>query len=197
MAAGVPAAASAQTEADIVRVEEDWEMVVATPDPDSDGPQVTCAISPTGDLGSLHSAFELNQRSLPSFQAGGLQLQLWDGERPVAQSQSRNAALMRTDGESVRWTQSMRLTEGHLVFEILEGASTTWGTFGGHGYLRATADPAVTNLNAYRPEVSVANSGIGYAGNRVQSLTLKRVRYYTATGQMTEDAAERVLHQQQ
>src|SRR3989337_1098241 len=74
----------------IVRVEEDWELVVATPDPDSDGPQVACVISPVGDLDSVHAAFELNNQSLPSFVPGGLQLQIWSGEMPLSQRKFPN-----------------------------------------------------------------------------------------------------------
>ena len=40
---------------EVVRVEEDWELVVGTPDANSDAPQVTCVISPTGDVDDVHA----------------------------------------------------------------------------------------------------------------------------------------------
>jgi len=58
---------SALAEDTIVRVEEDWELVVATPDAASDAPQVTCTISPTGNLDGIHAVLELNQQSLPAY----------------------------------------------------------------------------------------------------------------------------------
>ncbi|MCR4416030.1 MAG: hypothetical protein NUV77_26740 [Thermoguttaceae bacterium] len=178
----------------VVRVEEDWEMVVATPDPDIAGPQVTCVISPTGSLAGVYAAFELNQRSLPSFHPGGLQLQLWSGDRPVFQTPGPSAAVMSTAGETVRWTQVMRVADGVVVFEVVNGSSATWGAFGGSGYLKLFVPAGLGDLNAYSPEVSVQHSGVGFAGNRVQSLVLKRVRYQLSTGEVLEDGTARVVH---
>ncbi|OHB83394.1 MAG: hypothetical protein A2V98_12490 [Planctomycetes bacterium RBG_16_64_12] len=179
----------------IVRVEEDWELVVATPDPDSDGPQVACVISPVGDLDSVHAAFELNNQSLPSFVPGGLQLQIWSGEMPLSQRKFPNEAVMAQPGETVRWTQSMKLTDEGLVFEITNGSSSTWGTFGGQGYLKAAVATTLTDLNGYHPEVSVQNSGVSYAANRVESLVLRRVRAVTSTGEVLEDTSARTVCQ--
>ena len=52
------------------------------------------------------------------------------------------------------------------------------------------------NLNSYHPTVSVGNSGISYAANRVQSLVLKRVRVTTSEGEVLEDSTARPVHQQ-
>lgn len=193
--AGWAAVAAAQSPA-VVRVEEDWELVVVTPDARSAGPQVTCTISPRSDLAGLYATFEINHRSLPDFQPGGLQVQTWNGEQPVAQSPGPNSAVMSAVGETVRWTQVMRLAEGRVVFEIINGTSSTWGSFGGQGYLKLSAPSSLANLNAYSPEVSVRNSGVGFAGNRVQSLVLKRVRYQLSNGMVLEDGTARVVHQQ-
>ena len=181
----------------IVRVEEDWEMVVSEPDPDTDGPQVTCVISPVGDTNWLNAHFELNVRTVPYFRPGGLQLQLWYGESPVSHTHYPNTAIMSTAGETVRWTQAMALNGGVLSFEIVNGESTTWGPFGGQGYLQSSITTGLSDLSGYSPSVSVANSGIGYAGNRVASLVLKRVRLINADGQVSEDDTPRVLHAEQ
>lgn len=180
----------------VVRVEEDWELVIATPDVDSDSPQVTCVISPSGDTDSLYATFEVNHRSLPAFTPGGLQLQVWSGETALAQHAAPNTEQLNVPGEVIRWTQAMDVSTGHLVFEIINGTSSTWGEFGGQGYLRAVVPSAVADLNGYQPDVSVRNSGAGYAANRVQSLVLKRVRYFLADGQQVVDTTERVVHAQ-
>ncbi len=52
------------------------------------------------------------------------------------------------------------------------------------------------DLNGYTPTVSVENSGIAYAANRVQSLVLKRVRLFVSTGEVLEDTAPRTVHSQ-
>lgn len=195
MVAGWAAVGAAQSPA-LVRVEEDWELVVAAPDPGSAGPQVTCTLSPRADLAGVYGTFEINHRSLPSFQPGGLQVQTWNGDQPLAQSPVPASGVMSTPNETVRWTQVMRLAEGRVVFEVVNGTSTTWGSFGGQGYLQLSVPTSLTNLGGYSPEVSVRNSGVGFAGNRVQSLVLKRVRYQLSNGMVLEDGTARVVHPQ-
>ena len=188
--------ASADPDQSIVRVEEDWELVVGSPDASSDAPQITCVISPAGNLQGLHAALEINAQTLPVYASGGLQLQVWEGERALGERKFPNGAVFSTEGETVRWTQSMELSGGNLVFEVLAGSSTTWGAFGGQGYLKATVASALANLNGYSPAVSAGNSAVGYAGNRVRSLVLKRVRVFTSTGEEIEHATDRVVHSQ-
>lgn len=180
----------------VVRVEEDWEMVADTPEPDNDAPQVTCVIAPYASMDSLHAAFTLNHQSQPEYVAGGLQLQIWNDETPLTANNFPNAGTMTQSGETVTWTQAMDLQEGRLTFEIINGNSTTWGQFGGQGYLKAEVDTTLANLNQYSPSVSVNNSGISYASNRVQSLALKRVRLILSTGEIVEDNTVRTVHQQ-
>lgn len=189
-------ATHAQTAPTIVRVEEDWELTVGTPDPDLDAPQVMCVISPVGNVNSAYAAFEVNAQSLPIFTPGGLQLQTWVGEAALGDRRFPNGCVMTTPGEVVRWTQTMQLSGGQLTFEITNGSSTTWGSFGGQGYLKSTVYTWLSNLNTYDPAVSVKHSGVAYAGNRVQLLVLKRVRAITADGEQVEDTTERVVHSQ-
>jgi len=189
--AALPPAAQAQ----VIRVEEDWELVVSDPDPNVDSPQITCTISPVGNIAGWHAAFDLNQRSFVEFNPGGLQLQLWNGEVPVSQVTASSGGLLATPGERVSWTQSLQITGDYLVFRIAGGNSMTWGDFGGSS-LQIALPAGLSSLDGYDPRVSVQNSGIGYAANRVQSLVLKRVRYYTASGESWEDNTVRLVHQQ-
>ncbi|MDA1049899.1 MAG: hypothetical protein O3C40_05400 [Planctomycetota bacterium] len=178
----------------VVGIEEDWELVVASTDSNSAAPQVSCTISPLSHVSSLHAAFELNHQSQPEFVAGGLQLQVWNDAQPLSSRKSPISGVLSTDGEVVRWTQALVLDNGTLTFEITNGTSTTWGNFGGQGYLKASLTTNLESLNGYDPAVSVQNSGVAYAGNRVTTLVLKRVRATLATGEVLEDTEERVVH---
>ncbi len=170
----------------IVRVEEDWELVVDTPVADSAAPQVTCTFSPVSHVDGLHATLEINHQSLPYFQAGGLHLQLWQGENALNSNKSPHDAMMSQAHETVCWTQRMEIQNGVVTFEVVEGSSTTWGKFGGQGYLKTSALTGLANLNDYSHEVSAKHSGVGYAGNRVSSLALKRIRVYTESGDKFE-----------
>ncbi|HID77861.1 MAG TPA: hypothetical protein EYP56_17915 [Planctomycetaceae bacterium] len=55
----------------IVRVEEDCELVVGQPDPDTNAPQVTVAVSPVGDVSSVYTTLVVNCQSLLSYEPGG------------------------------------------------------------------------------------------------------------------------------
>ncbi|HUT94737.1 MAG TPA: hypothetical protein VMY37_35095 [Thermoguttaceae bacterium] len=188
--------ASAETVPTIVGVEEDWELVLATPDPDSAGPQVICAMSPFANVESLHCTLELNHRTVPVFAPGGLQFEVWNGEQLVTERRAPTQSILSQPGEVICWTQKMELSDGTLHMEVVEGSSTTWGSFGGLGYLKADVSTTLENLNSYHPSVSVENSGISYAANRVQSLVLKRVRVTTSEGEVLEDSTARPVYQQ-
>jgi hypothetical protein len=186
-----------ETTPTVVRVEEDWELLVTTPDGDSNSPQISCVVSPVGNVESLHAVFELNHQSQPSYQGGGMQLQVWDDETLVESRNFPTDESMDSADETVSWTQTMEANEGHVTFEVVNGHSTTWGEFGGQGYLNYSAASSLSNLNGYSPDVSVANSSVGFAGNRVKHLTLVRVRYVLATGEVYEDSTVRVAHAQE
>lgn len=180
----------------VVRVEEYWEMVVSEPSAEGEAPQMTFTMSPLGDIGSLHVVFEMNQRTLPGFAPGGLQVQLWNGRTPLEDHAYPSTSRLDLSNEAIAWTQAMDLTGGNLVFEVITGSSTTWGQFGGQGNLKITYPTAIANLDGYRAEVSVANSAVTYAANRMKSLALTKVRKVHADGQEEWDLTPRVLIQQ-
>ena len=189
----LPAAVFAQDGPAIVRVEEDWELVVGEPEPNLVAPQVTCVMSPIQSLDGLYLLFDVNHQNHPDFVAGGVQLQVWNGDSALLERKFPNTLAMAQPGETVAWTQVMAISGGNLLVEIINGRSATWGTFGDQGYLRAAVASTVANLNGYSPAFSVANSGVGYASNRVTLLVLKRVRYYTEAGILVEDVTPKAV----
>jgi hypothetical protein len=188
----VAAVVDAEEQAAAIRVEEDWELVVGDPDPEATAPQVTCVISPVEGLDGRYASIELNHQTQPDFASGGVHLQTWNGEESLGTRDSSQHGQLNQAGETVRWTQSMQLDGSALKFAVA-GDSATWGHFGGEGQLQDTVSTTLSNLSGYHPSTSVANSGVGYASNRVTRLVLKEVRYYSAQGLLTRDTAERVV----
>jgi hypothetical protein len=180
----------------VTKVEEDWELVLNEPSPDTVAPQITCLISPFTNCDSVYATLEMNHASLPEFSAGGLQLQVWSGEDWLTVRDYADTALSNT-GEVITWTRRMSLGAGKLTFQTTNGSSTSWGNFGGSGTFKLSITSTLASLNGYSPDFSQSQSGIGYGSQRVQSLVLKRVRYYDALGNLiTEDTTERVVHQE-
>lgn len=182
-AAVAPTAAGA---ADVVAIEEHWELHVGGPDVGRSAPQVNMVMSPTADLEGLFYVTTFNHWSYPNYSAGGVQLQRWRGEECEEAAGGFSGAPLSRDAEVISWVQRMSLDDGRLTFEVLNGSSESWGTFGGEGQLRSVTPVDLDRLNGYRPAVSLEGSGIGYAGNRVSSLTLQKLVWRTADGQQHE-----------
>ncbi len=169
----------------VTRVEEDWQLEVGQPDPNVTAPQVTTAISPQGGLSGIHAIFNLNHQALEQFAPGGMQLQVWNGETPISHYRLNPDDVLSEADEVITWTQVMAINNG-LVFRIENGNSSTWGVFGGDSLLTERVATNLVNLNGYSPQVSVENSGVAFAANRVRSLVLRRVRIHTDDGQVVE-----------
>jgi hypothetical protein len=165
------------------QVEEDWELVVGTPDIIGVGPQITTSMSPVSDNSTPFFAFDLNYREYPSFQAGGMQIQVWDGDNVLSTS-SKGSAQFATPGETVTWTQRMSIDEGTVSYQVRNGQSTTWGSFGGSGQLKVSFSTSYDSLSGYSPDTSVSNSGVSWESNYVTSMRLVQVRYYDASGRL-------------
>jgi hypothetical protein len=185
------AAFAAPAQADsprVISVEEHWELRLAEPDPDRSAPQTTMVMSPTGDVNGVHFLFTLNHNTVPDYAPGGMQVQLWDGGQFVQSNTAQNGKALDRSEELVTWTQKISVQSGQLSFQICDGTSETWGTFGGSN-LSLTAATSLASLNTYRPSVSLAESQVGYAQNRVGSLTLTKLIWVTDDGQTHEQDA--------
>ena len=99
-----------------------------------------------------------------------------------------DVAALDHSNEVIHWTQRLSLNDGHLTFRVLDGESETWGTFGGDD-LSLSLSTSLTALNGYRPSVSLSESQVGYAENRVVSLTLTKLVWVTEDGEVHEQNA--------
>jgi hypothetical protein len=171
----------------IVRVEEDWELVIGTPSPVETGPQITTTMSPYGDNTNTFVAFNLNFRMNP-FRAGGVEVQVWSSRTLVTRDLDKTSVLATT-GETITWTQQMSVSDGQAYFHLKAGRSTTWGDFGDSPNLDVNFTVSANDLSAYSPAYSVAKSGAGWEQNRVTSMRLVAVRYYTSTDPNAQPAS--------
>jgi len=162
------------------RVEEDWEVVIDQPDLVAEGPQITTSMTPHEDIAGLFFAFNINYRGEDPYETGGLEVVAYDGDT-ILQVDTQHEKLLEFDNEVIRWTQLMRLTGGGAIdYKILNGQSSTWGNFGqGSGTnLDLSQLINMTQFTDYHPDTSLKFSGVGWQGNRVQSMALVKVRYY-------------------
>jgi hypothetical protein len=172
----------------VVSIEEHWELQLSQPDSERSAPQVTMVMAPKNDISGTHFLFTLNHVTLPSYQPGGMQVQAWEGEDLSDAKAGSNSAALENSNEAVRWTQKISIQDGTLTFQIVNGESETWNTFGGDD-LSISVPSTIEALNGYRPSVSLSESQVGYAENRVTSLTLTKLVWTTDDGQVHEQNA--------
>lgn len=174
---------------DVVYIEEHWELSVGGPEYERCAPQVSLVMSPTGGMDGLHFVFLLNHSTTPDFIPGGLQMQCWDGDVLVKSANSNRTEVLWHDSETITWVQKLRIYDGRVVFDVDDGESLTWGNFGNGDGLIMWTNYQMERLNTYQPSVSIGESGITFAGNRVSSLVLKKLVWKTADGVTNEMVA--------
>jgi hypothetical protein len=179
----------------VVKVQEDWELVLGQPDANSVGPQIAVTMSPFENIETTFFTFEINHRSAPTWQPGGLTIHRWDGEWRQESYDRADRSVMTTNNETVRWTQELRIGEYGLTFQIKDGTSSTWGIFGYTGMFKLHTWMDIENLDSYTPDVSVSQSGAAYAGNRVQSMKILQIRLTLDDGSVVTDNTVRTVHQ--
>lgn len=169
----------------ILRVEEDWELVVATPNPLQNSPQISTWMSPGDSLEVQHFGANFNHAQKDDYLGGGFQTRAYQGASVMDDKVNCNGIKLSANGELLKWTQVMAIIKEELVFAIKDGSSQSWGDFGGRETLVRDAT-SVNDLNGYRPNKSAEWSGVGFASNRVALLKLAKVRYFTDQGQVIE-----------
>jgi hypothetical protein len=179
----------------IIRVEEDWVMVLVEPNGDVGAPQFHSFMSPYNELSSVYAQITWNYRESPDFSGGGLQLQFWDGGECPAMTRDVGEDSLSSEAETVLWTQSMETNGSRLTFRVINGYSSSWGLFGGD-QMTIQPDHALANLNNYRTGISKSNSWITYGQNRVLFLAIVQARRYSSAGLISADNTLRIIYQQ-
>lgn len=166
----------------VVRVEEEWEVQIASPDALLDLPQIVTVFGPDDPETGVHAVFELNHGTLPSFGEGGMQLQYWDGDALRGYKRQKAPTEFATAGETVKFTTVTEIDHGDLVLSVTQGTSQTFGTFGDEYSLRIRVNSALTNLNGMDLESSIRHSRVTYGANHVSRFRRNRVRMFDAEG---------------
>src|SRR4051812_43338710 len=90
----------AQTSPPPDQIEEDWQIIIATPDTVGAGPQMSTAMSPVADGSSPFFVFDTNYRDSPTFSPGGMQAQVWSGDQMLS-STTKGTEQCSTVGEKI------------------------------------------------------------------------------------------------
>jgi hypothetical protein len=180
--AGSRSRAVASEGPDIMRIEEDWYILIGDPDPEVDAPQIVTIFGPQNPLTGIHSVFELNHGTQPDFSEGGMQLQCWDGNNLVGYRRQHAPAELHIANEVIRFTTATEIDNNSILMEVIDGTSESWGEFGGERALRQRVSVNLDNLNDFDPLDSIRNSRVTFGANRVQMFKRTELRYYSESG---------------
>lgn len=180
----------------IIRVEEDWTLHVATPDPVANAPQVVCVFGPADPDTDTHAVFEINHASMPTFRPGGMQLQCWWRDSLLGYGNHPNNREFDAAVDYITFTTVTELKEDRLYLEIIDGHSSNWGNFGGQGYLRLSLYTFRESLNNYNANHSIQHSRVAFGKHRMNHFARTEVRYYTPDGLWQTDEEDAVIFTQ-
>jgi hypothetical protein len=169
--------ASAGTSTDYYRIEEDWQIVLGTPNSASSTPQISMEMAPDPNA-ALAGVFLINYGDTPDFVAGGAQAQLWNQDTNLALADFRSNAFS-TAGDTITFTLYMERSNGQLKFGVVKGNCASWGLVG-NSKMNLTYPDNTPNFPSYQSSYSVNHATIVVGASRVQSMTLLQVRKYKA-----------------
>jgi hypothetical protein len=163
----------------IVRIEQDWVLVVSTPDANRCSPQLFFQMYPESG-GDYSCQFLVNYNDQPRFAAGGVQIQVWQNSTVLdGKDNNPNQSVLTADNETVTFTLVMEIKGGQLNFSAINVSSTSWGDVTKLA-VNVPYDP--DSFQNYKTSDTVKNSGILLGSNRVTSLTLNQVRLIDRSG---------------
>ncbi|TWU02801.1 hypothetical protein [Stieleria varia] len=169
-------------EPNVFLIEEDWELVINDPAPAINSPQVAFFMYPDAGREDVYFQLQMNYAAEEGYSSGGFRVSAILGETPVDEERSRTRETLNMDGDRLRWTSAMAIFDGQLMYAVKDGQGIQWGSFGGPDYLVRMDRDGISNLNQYDPAKSIEAVDIGFGGNRVSSIRLRRVRYIDTTG---------------
>jgi hypothetical protein len=176
------------------RIEEDWELVLNTPDLSFPAPQIVVMMKPA--VNSPKTAlFLVNHHDTPAFNAGGGQIQIWDQDVLRTYKSFQGPTLIRV-GERVTWTQYMERSGGKFAFGLSAVSGDAWGTntasdLGGP----ISFSDIKPVFDGYSAQNSVENATITFGADRIHSLKLLQVRKYPSDGTPVEvDTTQHLIY---
>lgn len=191
---------AAPTEKKLIRVEEDWVLLIKNPDDKIASPQVLVCMSPDAtDTRFLTDYFilEINHATAQGWFAGGMQLQGWKGTANTAIFNSPKTHVLSRGYDRIQFTVSMQAKgDGYTEFELKNGRSRTWGRFGNDKTkpLKVKVPSTRTDLANYKRETTVKNTQVTHGAHRVEIMYQRKVRYYYDDGTESVDSAPAYLH---
>lgn len=190
LAVCISTAWSAPPPSNAMVIEEEWKLVLDTPNTTGDSPQFCTSF----DLGNgSYFVTTWNYRTYPEFAAGGIQLQYWENGEMV-DATTVDLAELNVKGDTITWKHVYRVQGTDIDMRIVGVNSQTWGNNINTTSVSHT-EAGIANFNFYDPQKSCSESGISLGANRVNWFGITNIAVYDERGRrMVRDATLRPVY---
>jgi hypothetical protein len=167
------------------KVEEEWELVVNEPEPSTNSPQVTFFTCPDAAQETCYFQLQMNYAADTGYSSGGFHVAAARDEVLLDQARSATQKMITVSGDRIVWTSVMAVIDGEYLYAVKDGHGDDWGAFGGPDYLVRMSSGGAVDLGGYTPAKSLDMVDVGFGGNRIQGIVLKRVHLSYPDGAST------------
>lgn len=170
-------------EAQVTRVEVDWEIRTLVPDHVAVAPQISLIMANRVDLSGDFAEFRVN----PEYQGyvGGIKVDTWRGPRELDESFYLSRPPLNRDRDSVRLTTFAELDGTSTKYGLQNVSNTQWGSIDNSEL--QTCRTAGNGLISFSINLTMSESEIEYGHNMVDHVFVKEIRYYIGSNLAQRD----------
>lgn len=170
----------------VVRIEEDWELVITDQDPFGEPPHILTVFGPADPTWGAHARFELRPGAMPAVVDDSTDHHCWWEDAP-----GRNAPVGE---ERISFTTSISIQGSDLEMAVIRGNSSGGRSIVDAGRLSIAVNTDRTNLNSHHGDDSLVHTCVAAGQQCVRHFARTSLRRYTTEGLMFVDHEWRMIH---
>ncbi|QDU41426.1 hypothetical protein Mal4_57930 [Maioricimonas rarisocia] len=170
----------------IVRIEEDWELVVTDQNPFGDPPRVLTVFGPADPTWGAHALFELRPGVMPGVVDDSTERRCWWHDLP-----GRDAP---AGEERISFTTSISVQGSDLEMAVIRGNSSGGRSIVDSSRLSIAVNTARTSLNSHHPDDSLVHTRVAAGKQSVRHFARTSFRRYSPEGLVSVDHQWRMIH---
>ncbi len=178
-------------ERQLVKVEEDWEVLITEADEGSSSPQIINVIAPGQSLAGAYAMIEFNHSTFPYFSEGGLQLQGRRGDLLISSKSFATGQTLRHDYDRLKYTIGLRQYDDNMLVIVKNVASKSWGGSLKNNVMLLAFPREHFSLTDYSPDFSATASSVHVGAHRVASMYMTKSRKFYSDDTVEEDETVR------
>ncbi|MFG0331885.1 MAG: hypothetical protein ACF8TS_00860 [Maioricimonas sp. JB049] len=170
----------------IVRIEEDWELLVTGNEPCGEPPRILTVFGPADPTWGAHAQFELRPGITPGVVDDSTERQCWWYDLP-----GRGAP---AGEERISFTTLMSVQGSDLEMAVIREEASGGRLVVDSSRLSIAVNTSRTSLNSHHPDDSLVHTRVAAGKQCVRHFARTSFRRYSAEGLVSVDHQWRVIH---